>query len=81
MVDCFNPRTRVGCDPMIYHYHDHHERFNPRTRVGCDPMIYHYHYHHERFNPRTRVGCDVRSVPGTINSRVSIHAPVWGATA
>ncbi len=34
--DCFNPRTRIGCDRtkgigMFDEY-----GFNPRTRIGCD---------------------------------------------
>ena len=32
------------------------------------------------FNPRTRVGCDCPILPRNYNRRVSIHAPVWGAT-
>ena len=33
------------------------------------------------FNPRTRVGCDERKLFATgVIDRVSIHAPVWGAT-
>ena len=33
------------------------------------------------FNPRTRVGCDYQRLGGRLVSVVSIHAPVWGATA
>ena len=33
-----------------------------------------------RFNPRTRVGCDEGLDDVTAKMRVSIHAPVWGAT-
>ena len=32
------------------------------------------------FNPRTRVGCDDVVVAFKLQCRVSIHAPVWGAT-
>ena len=32
------------------------------------------------FNPRTRVGCDVRCEDVRVLTRVSIHAPAWGAT-
>ena len=32
------------------------------------------------FNPRTRVGCDKTFEVQAIHQRVSIHAPVWGAT-
>ena len=33
---CFNPRTRVGCDPMLTAPRQGDLSFNPRTRVGCD---------------------------------------------
>ncbi len=32
------------------------------------------------FNPRTRVGCDMSTEPESPETRVSIHAPAWGAT-
>ena len=35
----------------------------------------------ECFNPRTRVGCDICTYQAITQSDVSIHAPVWGATA
>ena len=35
--ECFNPRTRVGCDSFFFvRYVDLFAGFNPRTRVGCD---------------------------------------------
>ena len=34
----------------------------------------------QSFNPRTRVGCDTVPTIETLAERVSIHAPVWGAT-
>ena len=33
---CFNPRTRVGCDPKGLTGLSNRCGFNPRTRVGCD---------------------------------------------
>ena len=33
-----------------------------------------------RFNPRTRVGCDFNTNGNRHKQKVSIHAPVWGAT-
>ena len=33
---CFNPRTRVGCDPRSIGWIPLPASFNPRTRVGCD---------------------------------------------
>ena len=32
----FNPRTRVGCDPLVRLPDPPGGYFNPRTRVGCD---------------------------------------------
>ena len=32
------------------------------------------------FNPRTRVGCDIEQLGKYDHLKVSIHAPVWGAT-
>ena len=36
--------------------------------------------HPSCFNPRTRVGCDITDKMEVHIQRVSIHAPVWGAT-
>ena len=36
--------------------------------------------HFDSFNPRTRVGCDYSVSAIRFDIRVSIHAPVWGAT-
>ena len=33
------------------------------------------------FNPRTHVGCDLPLVTQHPRSRISIHAPTWGATS
>ena len=39
-LDCrFNPRTRVGCDPVFPGRFYNLTGFNPRTRVGCDAQI------------------------------------------
>ena len=32
------------------------------------------------FNPRTHVGCDLDNLTNTTLPRISIHAPMWGAT-
>ena len=34
--NCFNPRTRVGCDTRYSRTTKLSSCFNPRTRVGCD---------------------------------------------
>ena len=64
---CFNPRTRVGCDPRVTRVACSVRRsFNPRTRVGCDLQRAVLHdIIRGCFNPRTRVGCDIAasSVP------------------
>ena len=54
--------------------------FNPRTPVGCDVSGNTLTWRHGDFNPRTPVGCDGRSVIMRCTSRISIHAPQWGAT-
>jgi len=54
--------------------------FNPRTRVGCDNNNLSDSIGIISFNPRTRVGCDGGVVRCARSGKVSIHAPVWGAT-
>ena len=54
--------------------------FNPRTRMGCDDARRSQGYCLLCFNPRTRMGCDQRYNQPAAAKRVSIHAPVWGAT-
>ena len=54
--------------------------FNPRTRVGCECKMNSGENIIISFNPRTRVGCeDNYLINGEFVSKVSIHAPVWGA--
>ena len=76
----FNPRTRVGCDPcpclllppptLFQSTHPCGVRQRPRTYRP--PFVC--------FNPRTRVGCDCFKMSVSYSVKVSIHAPVWGAT-
>ena len=78
----FNPRTREGCDSAgTGRWHTFYCYFNPRTREGCDPRPTSTTCQTAYFNPRTREGCDF---PGhdrrIVISRISIHAPVKGAT-
>ncbi len=56
--------------------------FNPRTREGCDPRSWRSRRgSHRDFNPRTREGCDrLGRIPDEEEDRISIHAPVKGAT-
>ena len=55
--------------------------FNPRTREGCDLWRRLYGRCGHDFNPRTREGCDgvILLLLGQ-HLRISIHAPVKGAT-
>ena len=56
--------------------------FNPRTREGCDLRLRkRWEMIRDDFNPRTREGCDQTSDRFLkIESIISIHAPVKGAT-
>ena len=57
--------------------------FNPRTREGCDLRLRkRWEMIRDDFNPRTREGCDQTSDRFLkIESIISIHAPVKGATS
>ena len=69
-----------GVRPIRHHPFHAVSCFNPRTRVGCDRYEDTESEVIECFNPRTRVGCDMASKRFLNHSRVSIHAPAWGAT-
>ena len=80
----FNPRTREGCDGRIHSASlQRKSYFNPRTREGCDlRRLVGRHCRRQHFNPRTREGCDwFAPVPAKVQSEISIHAPVKGATS
>ena len=56
--------------------------FNPRTREGCDLQSGHIRHISGHFNPRTREGCDKTFSCFLLSCfRISIHAPVKGATS
>ncbi len=55
--------------------------FNPRARVGRDVTFATLRLTGRGFNPRARVGRDGRNRERIRGQFVSIHAPVWGATA
>jgi len=62
----------------------HHDGqcFNPRTPAGCDEDPYGDWNCLRCFNPRTPAGCDSgRANDDLEDQRVSIHAPLRGATA
>ena len=76
----FNSRTRVGCDQInrrrliyIYMFQFTHP-CGVRRRTFCTSTSL------PSFNSRTRVGCDIYSGEPVDVPKVSIHAPVWGAT-
>ena len=56
------------------------QNFNPRTHVGCDLTVSVRYLFVRDFNPRTHVGCDAMASPSRTMSKISIHAPTWGAT-
>ena len=61
---CFNPRTRVGCDPKNLYLTFISVRFQSTHPRGVRPFAEKlYRRWYAGFNPRTRVGCDVRLMP------------------
>ena len=79
-IQCFNPRTRTGCDEGVDICWVEEARFNPRTRTGCDITISMRIVSKSCFNPRTRTGCDSAGALAKVIECVSIHAPARGAT-
>ena len=65
----FSPKSGLPCS------------FNPRSRVGSDGVGVDVDDDFVRFNPRSRVGSDGGDGCLLLLFGVSIHAPVWGATA
>ena len=55
--------------------------FNPRTRVGCDGVARAIDIDHIWFQSTHPCGVRRRTPTVLQQPRVSIHAPVWGATA
>ena len=79
-TDGFNPRTRVGCDTSN-RCGKASGLFQSTHPCGVRQSIESVKAYYQSFNPRTRVGCDKRGLLYLIGLVVSIHAPVWGATA
>ena len=78
----FNPRTHEGCDAATCGKPAMGTRsFNPRTHEGCDFYGFACKSNGRCFNPRTHEGCDLCPHPLSIDSGVSIHAPMKGATS
>ena len=77
----FNPRTHEGCDFAAGCAIRFSLGFNPRTHEGCDFYGFACKSNGRCFNPRTHEGCDLCPHPLSIDSGVSIHAPMKGATS
>ena len=77
----FNPRTRVGCDCGCWCGPTASSRFNPRTRVGCDlPALAPFSFI-VRFQSTHPRGVRLQHIgQQEVYTKVSIHAPAWGAT-
>jgi len=58
--DCFNPRTRVGCDTSKDATVVNMWCFNPRTRVGCDGEGRHTHDSGDKFQSTHPCGVRLR---------------------
>ena len=79
---CFNPRTRVGCDFLMRRSRLLISGFNPRTRVGCDVATQTLAAPITLFQSTHPRGVRRPSTEQFLQlSRVSIHAPAWGATS
>ena len=62
LLDCFNPRARVGRDRCRWNKTTAVRRFNPRARVGRDVAALIVLTLFVGFNPRARVGRDVQGL-------------------
>ena len=67
-------RQAIPCFPLILF------KFQSTHPCGVRQLARVYFGVTTCFNPRTRVGCDAHCLINLVPSRVSIHAPVWGAT-
>ena len=78
----FNPRSRMGSDQRPACLRDGLHSFNPRSRMGSDHICENIIHHGRRFQSTLpygeRPGCACINQSAVV---VSIHAPVWGATA
>ena len=70
-----------GATPRAGEFRSPLLNFNPRTREGCDKTLKGFWSVVQYFNPRTREGCDIDyGYNPTDEFKISIHAPVKGAT-
>ena len=77
----FNPRARTGRDDRVRRVSDRRPTFQSTRPYGARLRARSSHAYSSSFNPRARTGRDAYAWT-TVNglSRVSIHAPVRGAT-
>ena len=59
---CFNPRTRVGCDDVVFADVLPLIEFQSTHPCGVRPQYPSHWQCRACFNPRTRVGCDIQSL-------------------
>ena len=56
------------------------DNFNPRSREGSDQISLALPTEPNNFNPRSREGSDKKGRNWMVDSEISTHAPVKGAT-
>ena len=77
----FNPRSREGSDVCRLPGPSRPMHFNPRSREGSDTSALGRWGGFTDFNPRSREGSDPQPYSHYAAIKISIHAPVKGATA
>ena len=80
-MQCFNPRTRMGCDLQFLRLGVRSVGFQSTHPHGVRRIVSSPSLSYSGFNPRTRMGCDNIVGYASICHLVSIHAPAWGATS
>ena len=76
----FNPRSREGSDVSRREHLVWTSYFNPRSREGSDACARFSRRVAIDFNPRSREGSDAGGPRIPLTDKISIHAPVKGAT-
>ena len=76
----FNPRSREGSDSRPRDRGHDAGHFNPRSREGSDSKRVQCTLSLMYFNPRSREGSDKQRTGRDRRERISIRAPVKGAT-
>ena len=76
----FNPRTHVGCDAKVRAELNNLQKFQSTHPCGVRQYNLECPTLAQYFNPRTHVGCDLAALDTPLDTPISIHAPMWGAT-